>query len=35
MGQVRYSDDAIADLTALRDYIAQHNPRPGDAVAFA
>ena len=33
MGQVRYSDDAVADLVALRDYIALHNPGAAPRVA--
>ena len=33
MGQVHYSDDAIADLTALRAYIAAHNPDAAQRVA--
>ena len=33
MGKVSYSDDAIADLTAVRDYIAQHNPSAAQRVA--
>lgn len=33
MGQVHYSDDAIADLTALRAYIAEHNPDAAQRVA--
>ena len=33
MGKVSYSDDAIADLIALRDYIAQHNPSAAQRVA--
>jgi toxin ParE1/3/4 len=33
MGQVRYSEDAIADLLALREYIAIHNPSAAKRVA--
>jgi toxin ParE1/3/4 len=33
MGQVRYSDDAIADLQALREYIALNNPSAASRVA--
>ena len=33
MGQVRYSDDAIADLQALREYIAVNNPSAASRVA--
>jgi toxin ParE1/3/4 len=33
MCQVSYSSDAIADLRALRDYIAQHNPNAAQRVA--
>jgi toxin ParE1/3/4 len=33
MGQVSYSDDAIADLVALRQYIALHNPSAANRVA--
>lgn len=33
MGQIRYSDDAIADLQALREYIALNNPSAASRVA--
>ena len=33
MGQVRYSEDAIADLLALREYIALNNPTAAARVA--
>ena len=33
MGQVRYSDDAVADLIALRKYIALNNPGAAARVA--
>jgi toxin ParE1/3/4 len=33
MGQVSYSDDAIADLVALRQYIGLHNPSAANRVA--
>ena len=33
MGQVRYSEDAIADLQALREYIALSNPSAASRVA--
>lgn len=33
MGQVRYSEDAIADLLALREYIALNNPSAAARVA--
>ena len=33
MGQVRYSADAIADLLALREYIALNNPSAAARVA--
>jgi len=33
MGRVRYGADAIADLIALREYIAHHNPAAALRVA--
>ena len=33
MGQIRYSDDAIAELHALREYIALNNPSAAARVA--
>jgi toxin ParE1/3/4 len=33
MGQINYSDDALADLLALRQYIALHNPSAANRVA--
>ena len=33
MGQFRYSEDAIADLLALREYIALNNPTAAARVA--
>lgn len=33
MGRIRYADDAIADLAALRRYIAEQNPSAARRVA--